>query len=319
MRSWLFVPGDSLRKMEKAAASGADVLIFDLEDSVAEGGKTEARNTVTNGLARYRAAERQAEASAPPQSLPRVFVRINALDTPHWQDDLTTIIAARPDGIMLPKARSGADVTILAERISALEAEHGFPAGSTRLIVLTTELPGAVLQMPSFIDVDPRVEALTWGAEDLSAEIGAIATRDLSGCWSSPFQLARNLCLFAASASAVAAIDTVHVDFRNHDSLRREAETAARDGFAGKLAIHPGQVPIINAAFTPSRDDITEAKAVLNAITNADISGAEENTSSQGSIPVDSGVASLDGKMIDRPHVRRAERILARARAAGLM
>ncbi|MGI9407550.1 MAG: HpcH/HpaI aldolase/citrate lyase family protein [Hyphomicrobiaceae bacterium] len=281
MRSLLFVPGDSERKLAKAAASGADALILDLEDSVAPDRKTAARETTAAFLA-----------SGDRTSSPRLCVRINGLDTDHWQHDLNAVVPGRPDMIMLPKARGGADVQTISAALDALETPE------TKLIVLATEVPVSLLRLETYVGASPRLEALTWGAEDLSVELGATANRDEAGRFTSPYQMARNLCLVTAAAAGVAAIDTVFTNFRDETGLVREAAEAARDGFTGKLAIHPAQIAPINAAFTPSPDEIARAKAILAAF-----AAAEPGT----------GVTSLDGEMLDEPHRRQAERLLARS------
>lgn len=294
-RSWLFVPGDSPRKIEKAFGCGADALILDLEDSVAPAAKSLARRTV---LAALRDAPRG-------PSAPALYVRINALsadpspvdaDSHLAQADLDTVMAGAPDGIVLPKAQGGADVALLSARIAVREALHALPDGATRIVAIATETAGAMFAAGTYRGADARLAGLTWGGEDLAADIGALASRR-DGNWTAPFQLARSTCLFAAAAAAVPAIDTVHVDFRDDEGLERECAAALRDGFTGKLAIHPSQVPIINAGLTPSEDLLAHARRVLAAFSDSD----------------GTGVASLDGKMLDQPHRRAAERLLALA------
>lgn len=290
MRSMLFVPADSEKKIAKAMSVGADGLILDLEDAVAAANKAAARP-----LAAAFIRETRAKAVRP-----RLYVRMNAFDTPYWADDIAGVIAARPDGIMLPKARSGADVDRLAQLLDRAESEHGVPLATTRIIALATELPAALLAMSTFIDVTPRMEGLTWGAEDLSAIVGSSATREPNGVWTSPYLLARNMTLMAATAGGRQPLDTVYVNFRDSAGLAEESRIAARDGFTGKMAIHPDQVATINAAFTPSA---------------ADIAWAEEIAALFAANP-GAGALSLKGQMIDKPHAVRAERILARARLA---
>jgi citrate lyase subunit beta / citryl-CoA lyase len=198
---------------------------------------------------------------------------------------------------MLPKARSGADVEQLSQHLAALEEKFGIAQGATRILPIATEVPISVLQMPSYVGSSTRLAALTWGAEDLAAEIGASANRHPDGRFTSPFQLARDLTLFTACAANVAALDTVFVNFRDPAGLKREAEAAACDGFTGKLAIHPDQVAVINAAFTPSTDEVARARAIVKLF--ADNPG--------------SGAMSMDGQMVDIPHLKHAERLLARA------
>ena len=290
MRSLLFVPGDSERKMLKAAGSGADALILDLEDSVAPSRKAEARRIVAAYLAD---AARGADA-------PRLIVRVNALDTGLTGDDLAAVISASPDAILLPKANSGADVQALAARIAVEEAEAGLAAGGIRIHALMTETAAGMLAAASFASKSARLAALTWGAEDLAADIGASSNKDDTGRYTDVFRLARSLTILAAAHSAVEAIDTVFTDFRDMEGLEAECRAAVRDGFSGKMAIHPDQVAVINAAFTPPPEDVERAVRILALFAAAG---------------PDAGVLSLDGKMIDKPHLRQAERV---ARRAGL-
>ena len=290
MRSLLFVPGDSERKQAKALAAGADALILDLEDSVAPSRKSAAREMSLAFL----------QATRPITIRPRLLVRINSLETPYWGDDLAGVMAGQPDAILLPKPRNGDDVQRLSVALDHAEAKVGTTVGTTRIVVLATEVPVSVLQMPSYIDCSTRMDGLTWGAEDLGAEIGAVANRRADGTWTSPFQLARDLALFTATAAKVQPIDTVFVNFRDIAGLQRECDEAARDGFTGKLAIHPDQVAVINAAFTPSKADIARAQQIL------DLFAANPGA----------GALSLDGQMIDIPHFRHAERTIARAKLA---
>lgn len=287
MRSLLFVPGDSDKKQAKALACGADVLILDLEDSVAPARKPAAREMTRTWITTAKVQTKR----------PMLYVRMNALTTPYWQDDLSGVMPAAPDGIMLPKPRSGADVELLAMHLAALEQTFGIAEGTTRILPIATEVPLSVLQMPSYVEASRRLSALTWGAEDLATEIGASANRRADGTFTSPFQLARDLTLFTACAAGVPPLDTVFVNFRDAAGLKRESEAAARDGFTGKLAIHPDQVPVINAAFTPSADDIARARAIKKLF--------DDNPGS--------GALSMDGQMIDIPHLKQAERLLARA------
>ena len=284
MRSLLFVPGDDERKLAKALECGTDALILDLEDSVAADAKAQARRTTLDFL---QTARRQAKR-------PKLYVRINALDSGFSDSDLDTVMTAGPDGIVLPKSQSGADVTLLDARIAVREALHDLEDGHTRIIAIATETAAAIFGLGSYAGSCRRLAGLTWGGEDLAAAIGASRNKDASGSWTDPFVLARNLCLFGAVAADVQPIDT---DFRDQDGLRREADAAARDGFTGKLAIHPAQVPVINEAFTPSPEAIEEARRVVAAFGAAG----------------DAGVVGLDGKMLDRPHLTAAERTLARA------
>lgn len=285
-RSWLFVPGDSERKLAKAPASGADALILDLEDSVAPERKADARQTVRAFLKAQRG-----------QDGPALFVRINPFGGDAATDDLESVMDGAPAGIVLPKAGSAQDVMALGGALSALEDRLGLTAGSTRIVPIATETPAAVFQLQSYAARVPRLAGLSWGAEDLSAAVGATATREDDGQWRAPYRLVRSLCLFAAHAAGVAAVDTVHANFRDADALARDAARARQDGFTGKLAIHPAQVEPINAAFTPSEREIEDARRIVAAFDAAP--GA--------------GVVALDGRMLDRPHLVGATRTLALA------
>ncbi len=292
MRSLLFVPGDGKEKLDKALACGADVVIVDLEDGVSLAGKGEARKAAAAFLGRVRPQERR----------PALWVRINALETDLWREDLAAIMPAAPDGIMLPKPRGGQDVERLALALDKEEDRLRRPAGATRIIAIATETPHSLLAMQTYVKASPRLEALAWGAEDLSVCLGAMASRNDAGAISSPFRLARDLCLIGAAAAGVAAIDAPFLDFRDLTGLSAEARAAARDGFAGKMAIHPDQVGIINAAFTPSEAEIAEAAEIVALFARA---------------PAE-GVVSRGGRMLDRPHLDRAQRLLTRARRAGI-
>lgn len=293
MRSLLFVPGDSPRKLEKALGSGADVLILDLEDSVAASAKADARTHVRTFLASACALIDR----------PRLFVRVNAFDTGLTDADLDAVMKAGPDGIMLPKAAGGADVTRLDAKLAVREAEHGLADGATEILVVATETAGSLFNLGSYRDVSPRLAGLAWGGEDLSADLGAVTTRTADGILTDPFRLARTLCLAGAVHAGAAPIDAVYTNFRDSDGLLAEAEAAARDGFTAKMAIHPNQVAAINAAFTPSEQAISSAERIVQAF--AEAPGA--------------GVVGIDGEMVDRPHLRRAERLLERARRAGVL
>lgn len=288
MRSLLFVPADSERKMAKAIVSGADAVILDLEDAIAIDGKAQARE-MARAFLRSTLASRK-------EPSPKLYVRINPVSSPFWQEDLAALEGALPDGIMQPKARNGDDVHQLSVALGHAEEKSGVKDGSTRIITLVTEVAVSVLQLPTYIGSSTRLEGLTWGAEDLSADIGAKANRETDGTFTSPYRLARDLTLIIATAAHVPAIDTVYIDFRNAAGLALEASLAARDGFAGKLAIHPDQVPIINAAFTPSAAEIERARAIVAAFEAA--GGA--------------GTVGFGGTMLDRPHLEMAKRTLAR-------
>ncbi|MDP3898126.1 MAG: CoA ester lyase [Mesorhizobium sp.] len=286
MRSLLFVPGDSEKKLDKGFATGADVVIVDLEDSVAPDRKPAAREI----SAEFVAARRGAAA-------PRIYVRINDLDSGMADADLAAVIAARPDGVMLPKCASSADLARLSVKLRVHEAEAGLADGATSIIAIMTETARGLLAASSYLQPMPRLAGLTWGAEDLSADIGARQTRDAAGRYTDVFRLARAMTLLAATATESAAIDTVYVDFRDLAGLAAECAEAERDGFTAKMAIHPAQVPVINSAFTPSLESVEEARALIAAFAEAG----------------NPGVVGIGGKMFDRPHLRRAERLLARA------
>ena len=290
MRSLLFVPGDSPKKLDKGLASGADALIVDLEDSVAVDRKVEARATA---LAFLQDAAKQG-------NRPRLLVRVNALETDLTDGDLDAVVAGKPDAIMLPKAASGASVTHLHAKLSAREAIAGLPDGAIGIVALATETAASLFTTGSYAGSSPRLTGLTWGAEDLSADLGAEANRDEQGHFLDPYRLARALCLAGAAAAGVTAIDTVYVDFRNDSGLRREAEEARRDGFTAKMAIHPAQVAIINDVFTPNAEAIAHANSIIAAF----------------EAQPGAGVVGIGGKMYDRPHLVRAQRLLARAAAA---
>jgi citrate lyase subunit beta/citryl-CoA lyase len=291
MRSLLFIPADDERKLGRGMGSGADALILDLEDAVSGARKAAARTLAAQYLAEVGRREVR----------PRLYVRINAMDTGLWQDDLAGVVGARPDGIFLPKPQSGEDVHRLSIALHHEEERAKVPAGSTRIVAIATETPAALFQLHTYAGSSSRLEALTWGAEDLSAALGSTATREADGrSWTSPYRLARDLTLFGAAAAGVQAIDTVFVNFRDAEGLRLECTAAARDGFTGKMAIHPGQVATINAAFTPSAEEVAAAEEIVHLFAGNP----------------DAGALSLRGQMVDKPHLARAERILARARAA---
>ncbi len=259
MRSLLFVPADSEKKAIKALEGEADALILDLEDSVAPGAKLAARGQAAETL-------RAARAAATAKTL---FVRVNAFDTGLTADDLAAVIAARPDGIMLPKAISGADVAQLDTLITVEEAKAGLPDLGLSILVVATETAASLFNLGTYAGSSARLKGLTWGAEDLSADLGSSTNRAADGRHTEPFRFARSLCLFGAVAAGVEPIDTVFPAFRDEEGLMRECEEAARDGFTAKMAIHPAQVPVINAAFTPSPQAVSEARAVISAFADA--------------------------------------------------
>jgi citrate lyase subunit beta/citryl-CoA lyase len=283
-RSWLFVPGDAPAKIEKAGGVPADALILDLEDSVAPGRKAEARDYVAAAL------------RVSPRGTP-LWVRINPLDSGLALADLAAVVAAAPDGIVLPKPDSVADVITLSHYLEALEAAAGLPAGGIKILPIATETPPAMFNLGGYGQAGPRLAGLTWGAEDLPAAIGAMASRNPDGTLSDLCRLARSLCLAGAATAHVPAIETVYPDFRDLDGLRAAAAAARRDGFCGMLAIHPAQVAIINEVMTPSDAERAHANRVV-ALFAAD---------------PQAGVIALDGKMLDRPHLILALRIVAQS------
>lgn len=284
LRSMLFVPADSDRKLAKGAASSADALILDLEDAVAEARKPEAR--------RMAAAYIEAEAA---RIAPTLWVRINPLDTPHAMADLATVVVAGLAGIVLPKTRSAADVARLGHGLDALEARAGLAPGSVAIVPVATETAEAMLSMQGFASTPlARLAAITWGAEDLSAAVGAVANRDEDGQYSPLYALAGSLCLLAAASADVPPLDTVHVDFRDRAGLEAACRASRRRGFRGRIAIHPDQVDVINDAYTASADEIAHAQRIVDAFAASP----------------DAGTLSLDGTMIDRPHLVQARRTL---------
>jgi citrate lyase subunit beta/citryl-CoA lyase len=289
MRSFLFIPGDSPKKLDKGMGSGADALLLDLEDSISPQNKVAARATTLAFL----------KETVPVKQRPRLYVRINGLATGLTDDDLDAVVSGRPDGVMFPKAEGGAAVIHCDAKIAAREAIHGLPDGALDIIAIATETAQAMFLAGTYGGASKRLRGLTWGAEDLSVELGAEAKRDAEGQFVAPSQLARSLCLAGAAAAQVQAIDTVYIDFRNDAGLRRECEEARRDGFTGKMAIHPGQVAIINEVFTPTAEAIKRAEAVVAAF--ADNPGA--------------GTVGIGGVMYDRPHLERARQLLARAKS----
>jgi len=288
-RSWLFVPGDSEKKLSKGIDTGADALILDLEDSVAASRRPIGREMTCEYL---KNADR---------SKMQLYVRINPLDGDDALLDLAGIITGKPDGLLLPKAETVDDSNRLKNYLDALEVANDIELGSVKIFPLATETPGAMLTLEGYRTVNNRVSALSWGAEDLSAAIGASTNRDETGSLSAPYILARSLCLMAAHAARVQAVDTVHPDFRDDEGLAKASQIARRDGFSGKIAIHPNQVAIINDAFTPSANEIAHAKAVIELF----------------AANPDSGTLSLDGKMLDKPHLTQAQRVVAVAQSTG--
>jgi citrate lyase subunit beta/citryl-CoA lyase len=284
----LFVPGDSERKMEKGLSSAADALILDLEDAVAADRLPIARGLVAEFLTAHGDRSRQ-----------QLWVRINPISGPLALADLAGIIGGAPDGVMLPKPDSGADLTTLDHYLSALETATGLAVGQTRIVPVASETGKAMFAMGSYAGATPRLSLLTWGAEDIAAAVGASANRDESGRYDPLYELARTLCLAAAAAAGAAAIDTVFTAFRDPSGLADECRRVRRAGFQGKLAIHPDQVPVINEAFAPSDAEIAFARRVVDAFAaNPAL-----------------GVVNIDGKMIDMPHLKQARKVLGMASA----
>ncbi|WP_337875124.1 CoA ester lyase [Elioraea sp.] len=279
-RSFLFVPADSDRKLARGPESGASALILDLEDSVAPDRKPVAREMAAAWL----------RARGP---IPKAWVRVNALDTGLAMADLAAVVGARPDGIVLPKCQGAADLARIDAALSALEAREGLPDRGIPVMPLVTEAPAAMFTLGSYAGA-PRLAALTWGGEDLAAALGARSNRLADGTWDEPYRLARALTLFAAGAAGVPAIDTVYADARDLEGLRAECEAARRMGFVGRMAIHPAQVAVIEAAFAPTEEERAWAARVVAAFE------AEPGA----------GVIALDGRMVDRPHLVQARRIL---------
>lgn len=286
-RSYLFVPADSERKLARARDAGADALILDLEDSVVSAARPAARELAAAYLGEGADCE--------------LWVRINPLTTGDAMLDLRAVMPAAPAGIVLPKPRGADDVVRLAKLLDALEVEHGLPNERTAIMPITTERPAALFGLHEYAGSSARLCAMTWGAEDLSAVLGASQKRAADGSWLPVFELARSLCLLGAAAAEVAPVDTVYTDFRDEAGLAASAGRARRDGFSGMLAIHPSQVPVINTAFTPGADEIARAKKIVALFADND----------------EAGTLAMDGEMIDRPHLLLAKRILALAETAG--
>jgi citrate lyase subunit beta/citryl-CoA lyase len=287
MRSWLFVPADSEKKIAKALSSSADIVILDLEDSVPLQNKQRARQVASTTL-----AEKAGISNLP------LYVRVNAPDTGLTGDDIQAVIANRPDGFMLPKSSSGKDVQILARMIAERAEALGQETYAPPIIAIATETAAALFGLGSYGNCGANLVAMCWGAEDLSADLGAMSVFDETGQYTHPYQLARSLCLFGARAAGVEPIDGVFTDFRDMDGLRASCKAALRDGFTGKLAIHPAQLPVINEVFTPSPADIRAANAIIKAFEEAG----------------NAGVIGFEGKMLDRPHLLRAQKLISRAR-----
>jgi citrate lyase subunit beta/citryl-CoA lyase len=280
MRSFLFVPADSERKLARAPQSGADALILDLEDSVVPANRPAARTLARRFL--------DATGSAAFQR----WVRVNPLATGIALDDLTAVMPGRPHGILLPKCIPD-DLRTLDHYLSAFEASAALPVGATRVIAIATETPAAIFAIGNYAGVSPRLSGITWGAEDLAACIGG-ANRRADGIYDDVYRLARALCLVAASAAGVEAIDTIYTDFRDEAGLAEECAAAKRSGFTAKMAIHPAQIAVINRSFAAGDDELAWARRVVELF----------------ALNPEAGAIALDGKMVDRPHLTLARRLL---------
>jgi citrate lyase subunit beta/citryl-CoA lyase len=290
LRSFLFIPGDSPRKLGKADGAGADALILDLEDSVAPANKPLARDLVTAFIAERPRGARVSQ----------LWVRINPLDTDLALSDLAAVVAAAPDGVMLPKAAGAAEVQRLSYYLDALEAQAGVEAGSIGVLPVATETAAAAFGLGSYVGAGlRRLRGLTWGAEDLSAALGASTNLDAQGQWALTYRMARSLTLLAAHGAGVQAIETLYVDYADEAGLRAACQAARAEGFSGRMAIHPAQVAPINESFTPSQAELDHARRIIAAFDAAP--GA--------------GVVGLDGKMLDIPHLKQACAVLAAAAA----
>ena len=283
LKSLLFVPGDSEKKLAKAASTGADALLLDLEDAVSQDRLPIARGLVLDYLKSHDRSSQQ------------VWVRINPLNTPLSLPDLVAVMPGKPDGIVLPKPLNASDVLQLDHFLSALEQREGIKAGHTRILPVATEVAGALFSLNTYAGCSARLAGLTWGAEDLATAVCASTNKKDNGEFDDTFVLARSLCLLAAAHAGVQAIDTLSVDFRHADSLQADVQRAKRQGFSGKLAIHPDQVAIINAGFTATPEELQHAQRIVDAFAQAGGAGAVQ----------------LDGKMVDKPHLTQALRLLS--------
>ena len=285
LRSLLFVPGDSERKFAKAQGVGADVLILDLEDSVAPSQKDIARGAVASMLAQ------------PTSRAWSFFVRVNPFDTGLTLADLAAVVRPGLDGLLIPQVDGARDVERIAHYLDALEAKAGMTPGTVKIAVVATETPAAMFGLGSYAPAHPRLVGLTWGAEDLAAAIGATSNKEEDGSWTRPYQQARSMCLYAAANARVAPLDTLFADFRDQAGLELDCRRARRDGFTGRIAIHPDQVETINRCFSPSQAEIDEARRIVDAF----------------AAQPDAGTLGIDGKMYDIPHLKAAQRTLAAA------
>ncbi|HEY3794116.1 MAG TPA: CoA ester lyase [Bradyrhizobium sp.] len=284
LRSLLFVPGDSEHKFTKASGIGADALILDLEDAVAPPRKALAREMVKNLL------------GGPPRDW-AFLVRINPLGSGLTLEDLAAIVRPGLDGILIPKVNGMADIELISNYVDVLEVATGVSPGHVKLLVVATETPAAMIGFASYATPSRRLVAMTWGAEDLGAALGALSNKEADGSWTFPYQMARAQCLFAAGAAGVMALDTLYGDFKDEKGLAESCRIARRDGFVGRIAIHPAQVATINECFTPSEADLAHARRVVEAF----------------AAQPDAGTLGIDGKMHDMPHLIAAQRALASA------
>ncbi len=287
LRSMLFVPADSESKLARCTAVAADALILDLEDAVDPRRKAHARALAVEFM------RDQHKPDGQDASRRSVWVRINAPGTAEFERDMAGVLAGAPDGLVVPKVRSATDVIELAHWLDANERRFDVTSGATRLMPIVTETAASVLRLDGYLQCGRRLSALTWGAEDLCVALGAAENVDADGQWLPPYQLARSLCLITAAAAGVPAIDTVFTTLRDHEGLARSALAARRDGFSGKMAIHPEQVEIINRAFQPGREELERAARIVAAFEAAG-----------------TGVVAFEGRMLDLPHLARARRIL---------
>jgi citrate lyase subunit beta/citryl-CoA lyase len=288
LRSLLFIPGDSEKKLGNGDRAGADALVLDLEDSVLPENKVRARGLTAEYLRARAGGDRRSE----------LWVRINAFGSALALADLSAIVAAAPDGVMLPKAEGPSDVAKLSFYLDALEAQAGLAAGSIRVLPVATETAAAPFNLGAYAGANlPRLAGLTWGSEDLSTALGASTNRDASGEWAFTYRVVRSLMLMGARAAGVQAIDTLYADFRDEEGLRAASRVSRAEGFTGRLAIHPAQVAVINESFTPSSDEIEHARRVVAAF-----------AASPGA-----GTVGLAGKMIDIPHLKQAQALIERA------
>lgn len=290
IRSFLFVPGDSEKKLGKVAGSTADAVILDLEDSVSAGRKPLARDMVSEFIVGH----------LHDGTGPQLWVRINPLDGEHALADLAAIVPAAPSGIMIPKITGPEDVRRVDHYLEALETSHGLVTGSIRLLPVATETPIAPFRLGDFAAAAiSRLYGLTWGAEDLSAALGASTNLGPDGRWATTYQMVRSLMLMGAHAAAIEAVETLYVDIRDDAGLAESSRRARAEGFSGRIAIHPAQVDTINAAFTPSEAEIEYAHRVVDAFA------------------ADVGTVALDGKMLDMPHLVQARKVIALAEPVG--